>query len=335
MRLYIILVACLWAATSPLWGKIVFHSKRDGNLEIYTMDSDGSGQTRLTFNDATDSAPTWSPNGRQIAFHSYRHDDKNAHKAEMNTEIYVMNADGGNQRRLTHYPGLDAAPSWSPDGTQIAFTSTRNADKNQDFNIFVIDADGSNARQITDLEFAAKPKWSPDGRQIAFEAFIGHSREIYAANADGTSRFQVSHPRLGADMFLGGWSPNGKRIVYMEAVDTSVAKSVPVIATLNLAGRRKVVGQRKVRQWDRVPVPRMPMHSVSFSADGKSILFTGKKANQSNIYRFRLADNKLIQLTDNPGSDIAPQEWNPRLSVRPQRLLPLFWGEVKSNRLRH
>ena len=94
-------------------------------------------------------------------------------------------------------------------------------------------------RQITDLEFAARPKWSPDGSQIAFEAFIGHSREIYVANADGTSRFQVSRPRLGADMFLGGWSPDGKRIVYMEAVDTSVAKSVPVIATLNLVGREE------------------------------------------------------------------------------------------------
>ena len=324
----VMFVVSLWLITSPLWGKIVFYSKRDGNLEIYAMDADGSTQTRLTFNEATDSAPAWSPNGRLIAFHSHRHDDNDPHTDEANTEIYVMDADGGNQRRLTHYPGLDNYADWHPDGSQIAFTSTRSGT----FNIFMIDADGRNIRQITDLEFATRPKWSPDGSQIAFEAFIGHSREIYAANADGTSRFQVSRPRLAADMFLGGWSPDGKRIVYIEAVDTSVAKSVPVIATLNLVGRRKVVGQRKVKQWDRVPVPRMPLSTVAFSADGKSILFTGKTDNDWNIYRFRLADRVLIQLTNNPRSDIAPHEWNPALSVSPQKLVPKRWGEIKSNR---
>ena len=66
-----ILVACLWLVTNPLWGKIVFYSHRDGNTEIYTMDSDGSNSIRLTFNEARDKFPTWSPNGQQIAFHSY------------------------------------------------------------------------------------------------------------------------------------------------------------------------------------------------------------------------------------------------------------------------
>ena len=323
----LLLVASFWLVTNTLHAKIAFYSTRDGNSEIYTMDADGSRQTRLTFNAARDNAPSWSPNGRLIAFHSSRHDDNDPHTDEENTEIYVMDADGGNQRRLTRYPGLDTSPSWSPDSTQIVFSSTRNGT----FNIFMIDADGRNIKQITDLEFATRPRWSPDGRQIAFEAFIGHSREIYAANADGTSRFQVSRPRLAADMFLGGWSPDGKRIVYMEAVDTSVAKSVPVIATLNLVGRRKVVGQRKVKQWDRVPVPRMPLNTVAFSADGKSILFAGKTDKDWNIYRFRLADRVLIQLTNNPRSDIAPQEWNPLLSVSPQGLAPKRWGEIKSH----
>ena len=321
----VMLVASLWLVTSPLWGKIAFYSTRAGNSEIYTMDTDGSDPTRLTFNAARDNAPSWSPNGRQIAFHSSRHDDNNPHTAEENTEIYVIDADGGNQRRLTHYPGLDTGPDWHPDGSQIAFTSTRNGN----FNIFVIDADGTNIKQITDLEFAARPKWSPDGKRIAFEGYIGNQREIFVTNADGTGRFKVSKPRPDASMFLGDWSPNGKQILYTEAVDLSVAKSFPVIATLNL------VGQRKVKRWTRVPVPRMPFQTASFSANGKSILFAGKKDNDWNIYRFRLADHALIQLTDTPGSDKAPHEWNSRLSVQPQQLLPLFWGEIKSNGLRY
>ncbi len=321
-----ILVACLWLATSPLWGKIAFYSTRDGNSEIYTMHSDGSGQTRLTFNATRDNAPSWSPNGRQIAFHSSRHDDNDPHTAEENTEIYVMDADGGNQRRLTHYTGLDTCPDWHPDGSQIAFTSTRDGN----FNIYVMDTDGSNVKQVTDLKFAARPRWSPDGKRIAFEGYMGgNQRNIYVINANGTAPFRVSKPRPKAHMFLGDWSPDGKQVLYKETVNANLANSFAVIATLNL------VGQRKVKHWDRLLVPRMPFQTTTFSADGKSILFAGKKDNDWNIYRFRLVDHALIQLTDTPGSDKTPHEWNPRLSVRPQRLLPLFWGEIKSNRLRH
>ena len=316
-----ILVVCLWLVTSPLWGKIVFYSKRDGNREIYTMNSDGSDQTRLTFNGASDLAPAWSPNGRQIAFHSYRDNDEHVPKVLRNAEIYVMDPDGENPRRLTHHPGLDNYADWHPDGSQIAFTSSRTGE----FNIFVMDTDGSNVKQITDLELASRPKWSPDGKRIAFEGFVGNSREIFVVNADGAGRFKVSNPRPDAEMFLGGWSPDGKQILYKETVDFNLANSFPVIATLD------PVGRRKVKTWDRVPVPRMPLHSVSFSADGKSILFTGKKDNQSNIYRFRLDNHSLIQLTDNQGSDVAPHEWNPALSVSPRGVVPTRWGEIKSN----
>ena len=330
----VILVTSLWLVTSSLWGKIVFYSKRDGNVDIYTMESDGSDQKRLTFNEARDRIPAWSPNGRQIVFQSYR-DEKPFHHDDPrhldgNGEIYVMDADGGNQRRLTRDPGLDSSPSWHPDGTRIVFNSTRNSDKaNPNLNIFVMDDDGSNIKQITDLEFASNPEWSPDGKQIAFEGFIGGDREIFVVNTDGTGRFKVSNPRPDAAMFLGGWSPDGKQILYTEAVDSRADKSFPVIATLNL------IGQKNVKRWDRVPVPRMPFNTASFSADGKSILFSGKRDNQWNLYRFRLADRKLIQLTFPPSADAAPHEWNPRLSVQPQSLLPLFWGKIKSKRLRH
>src|ERR687883_930796 len=96
--------------------QIAFASDRDGNFEIYLMDADGGGLTRLTENNAEDLSPAWSPNGSRIAFVSNR---------DGNNEIYVMNADGTAQTRLTNNAAHDVGPAWSPDGTKIAFVSTR------------------------------------------------------------------------------------------------------------------------------------------------------------------------------------------------------------------
>jgi TolB protein len=84
---------------------VTFWSNRDGNMEIYVMNIDGSGQTRLTNDPASDSNPGWSPDGTMIVFHSER---------DGNREIYVMNADGSQPRRLTKDPSEDVAPDWGP-----------------------------------------------------------------------------------------------------------------------------------------------------------------------------------------------------------------------------
>ena len=315
----VMLVASLWLATSSLEGKIVFSSKREGNHEIYTMNSDGTNQTRLTFNKAADVRPTWSPNGQQIAFMSYRHNKKRA-------EIYVMDADGSNERRLTHHPGLDSYPDWSPDGKQIVFTSDRNANENHILNIFVMDADGGNVRQLTNTFFAQQPKWSPDGQWILYM-----EGEIFAIRPDGTDLWQVSVPKPQTAMNLGGWSPDGKQILYIEAINSSVNATTPIIATLAPNGRAEIIS------WQRIKRPLKALTTFSFGADGQSILFRGKtnfvgegfKEEPWNIYRFGLVDKQLIQLTDTPATDTAPRGWNPLLSVRAEELTPTRWGEIK------
>ena len=321
-----LLVTSFWLVTSPLEGKIVFYSDRDGNSEIYTMNSDGSNQTRLTFNESRDNAPTWSPNGQQIVFHSYRNG---------NAEVYVMNADGTNPRNLTNHPALDSYPYWSPDGNQIAFCSTQNGGKTQDLNIFVMDADGSNMKQITRIEFAADPRWSPDGKQILFEGDIDQGRQIYAIRPDGRGLWRVSEPKPITGMLLGGWSPDGKKVVYVETVGSEPDESVAVIATLHPAGRHLVVKREPLR------LPPWDMTSETWSTDGESILFAGrnpavtlrKDGYNWDIYRFRLQDGQLTQLTNHFQDDIAPHEWDPRLPVSPQGLTPTRWGAIKSTLL--
>ena len=314
------LVVGLWLTTTPLLGKIVFYSTRDGNAEIYTMNSDGSNQTRLTFNEVGDRWPTWSPNGQQIVFHSYRH-------GRNDPDIYVMDADGRNPRQLVNHPAFDVSPHWHPNRKRIAFM--RGEDN---AHLYTIDIDGNNLKWLTEADFIGRPRWSPDGERIAFEAVIGENRGIFVIDPDGTNQWQVSKPVPRSGMALGGWSPDGKKILY--TVSTAPLahggnwEDSMVIAKLHWANRQVI-------EFEPVILPSNPLLRVEgfgWGADGQSIIIGGKIGNW-DIYRFCLDTQELIQLTDSPATDTAAREWNPRLSVPPlTRRLPVCWGEIKSAR---
>ena len=120
-------------------GRIGFISDRDGDPEIYVMNSDGSSVTQLTHNEAYEGTPAWSQDGRRIVFTSYR---------DGNAEIYVMNSDGSGVTRLTRNEAMDDRPHWAPDGRHIAFMSNRDGDAE----IYVMNSDGSGVRQLTHNE---------------------------------------------------------------------------------------------------------------------------------------------------------------------------------------
>jgi Tol biopolymer transport system component len=177
----ILLAAGIEPVWSPDGSQIAFNSSRDGNIEIYLMNADGSNQVNLTNNSSLDGFSAWSPDGSQIAFLSNR---------DGNREIYVMNADGSNQVNLTNHSDVDVSPSWSPDGSQIAFVSNR--DGNHE--IYVMNADGSNQVNLTNNDSVDDSMvWSLDRTQIVFVSQRDGNSEIYIMNADGSNQVNLTN----------------------------------------------------------------------------------------------------------------------------------------------
>ena len=174
-------------------------AEEDRNSEIYLMDPNGTQIRRLTEQPKSDFEPAWSPDGKQITFVSYR-DLEQLPKGEIHRgEIYLMNADGTNLVNLTQVPErADGVSSWSPDGKQIAFTSAElfNADLLANSDIFVMDADGANRRNLTNHKALDEtPDWSPDGNRIAFTSDRDGNWEIFVMNTDGTNLINLTnHP---------------------------------------------------------------------------------------------------------------------------------------------
>jgi len=175
----------------PTWSldgkQVAFGSKRTGHFEIWVMNADGSGQKQLTKTDdkVGNNGAAWSPGGKHIAFSSTR----SGHYA-----IWVIDPDGAHPSQLTfpygdRYPDANA-PAWSPDGKKIAFWSGL---EHRYGNVFVMDADGSNRKQLTDQPAGIncdEPAWSPDGKKIIYATNRPGSDGIgnWIMNADGSDQ---------------------------------------------------------------------------------------------------------------------------------------------------
>ncbi len=182
------------------------------NCDIWVMNADGSEKTRLTSTTQPDpfspfvqeTWPTWSPDGTMIAYTSNAED--------IFQDIWVMNADGTDQTRLTVNEAFDAFPEWSPDGAKIAFTS----DRDEVDDIWVMDANGSDPMRLTSGQGVdERPDWSPDGNRIVFSRF---GRNIWVMNADGTNLTKLTDARRHKT--APTFSPNGNKIAFnMKARD--------------------------------------------------------------------------------------------------------------------
>lgn len=276
-------------------GELIFQSSRDGDTEIYLLNPDGSGVTKLTDNAAADLNPVWSPDGQKIAFQSNRDGD---------SEVWVMNDDGTGALQLTTDPAFDGSPTWSPDGDRIAFTSRRDGDDE----IFAMNADGSDEVQLTvnaaidedpawGRVFACVPACGSTGR-IAFTSDRDGNDEVYAMYGDGGDQTNLTaHP--AADSEPSWW------------LDTGNAARIAFVSDRGLAP-----GDSDLDIWDMgsngfapSSITDDPVDEVApaWSPDGNRIAYE-RVGTDREIYAAQASGNDALNLTNATTNERAP-DW--------------------------
>ena len=208
-------------------------------------------------------------------------------------DLYLMNADGTGQMRLTSNAGFYAWSSdWSPDGQQIVFT--RGEPDNPESSLYVMNRDGSGLRQLTDMPGAEwVPSWSPDSKRIAFVSKTDQVQQIFSINADGSDLRRLTDtvaPTYGPD-----WSPDGARIVY-----NSNASGSDQLYTMNADGTDQTqITAKGTDNW-----------GAAWSPDGNWIAYHSSRDGNGDIYLIRPDGSGEQRLTNDVAREFTPT-WSP------------------------
>ncbi len=263
-------------------GKIAFVSNRGGTFDIWTIEPDGTGLTRLTSTSQNNGGPRWSADGRKIAFERDYYVNNVLHQ-----EAWRMNADGSGQTFVT--VGTD--PSWSPDGNKIVFA--RRGNDTEGGGVFVNDG-------VTETKVApgtwdsVVPEWSADGQKIVYtNRSKGGFGYIYTVNADGTGNTKVT--TTGTD-YYGTWSPAGNKIAFQNPTFSPLH-----IWTMNADGTgRTQVGSTPEGE-----------ASPAWSPDGQKLVFESQdSAGQADILAMNADGTGIAHVTNDSAFDSDP-DWQP------------------------
>jgi Tol biopolymer transport system component len=275
---------------------ILFSSKRGGDYQDLYLQEFGSGQiTRLTHGDSSTFAGPFSPNGKKIVFTGFGLTD---------SYVGVMNADGSDPVNLTNLPDVsDGFPAWSPDGSQIAFTSRRDGNNE----LYLMDPYGYNLKRLTNNsvdDFA--PTWSPDGKQIAFLSDRDNTAGVYSIYIMNAAASWVKRlTQDGGNDYGPAWSPDGRQIVFR-----SVVKGQFDIFTVSVDGGDPL---------NLTNTPNSDEWSPAWSPDGSLIAFQTNRDGNWEIYTMNADGTDPVNLTNNPADDELPY-WKPASATTLTRL---------------
>jgi len=237
------LIELLTGKKSVFGSKIVYVSNKSGFKEIYECDFDGHGVEQLTNSRSISLTPALSPDGRYLAYTDFtsgrpalyiknlaekktsaasksgvsiapgwRNNNEVATTLsfEGDQKIYLLKPDGSLSRKVTSNRGIDLSPSFSPDGSKMAFVSSRNGQPQ----IFIQDLQGGEVHRLTfNGNYNTQPSWSPSGHKIAYSTMENRGEiNLFVINADGSGLLQLT--RSSGENEHPSWSPDGEMIVF-------------------------------------------------------------------------------------------------------------------------
>ena len=290
--------------------RIAFVSDReDGRtLQIWSMNPDGTDPLQITFGPGDKAQPRWSPDGQKLLY--VAPGGRDAFGNDLGLDIFVINADrSGEPTNLTASPGDDTDPAWSPDGTRIAFASTRVNDLRQVFVMGVRCEPSPATCNVTDAPhnlsagFAVEysPAWSPDGQTLAVAASINLAPgRIFIRSAEGgePTMFDRRDRIIGADHL--SWSSDGLWIAFSWLVRRGQQEIY--IASVERPGL------------DPKPLTNsLGNKEPAFSPNGQWIAFTSTRDQNPEIYIMTNNGSGQKNLTQHPGRDLQP-DWKPAIT---------------------
>ena len=311
-------------AKAPTTPKILFTSARDGNYDIYIMNSDGTEQVNLTRHRAADVDAVWSPTGEQILFVSDRDGPK---------DLYLMDPDGSNVRRVFKTDAYREDPTWSPDGKQIAYAFTEGI--GNPYYIYIATLGNQKEKLLVQGFF---PAWSPDGTEIVYIAYvpIGHTRLITLIDIRTRKQTRLlpkaamdwqNFPSwLGAkDKLVFSWNKHPLPPDFNPAIDRfpDAWRNKETIYTVNRDGTDLQQLIDEAGSYAQYPAS---------SPNGEEVLYSQQIEGRFQIFKVNVNSGIRTQLTDVVGRNLGGDWFDPEyaLPVSPQpKLLTTTWGDIK------
>ena len=307
-------VCGVWAE-APTSPKIAYSSWRDGNMDIFLMNPDGSEEVRLTHHLARDSGPEWSPTGEKILFSSDRDGDPGI------WDLYLMDADGSNVRRVFEKEAARGRATWSPDGKQIAYSRWEQGK----FFVYIAPINGKKEERIA---LGSLPAWSPDGTEIAFSVGApGDPKRISMLNVRTRKHKFFFPPKGPAWVRHHSWSPEGDRLAFAWYNRVEFRRENAHIETIYVLNRGSMETQQIVGEAGGAAV------NPVWSPHGDELLYEQHGANIGlQIFKIALNGGPPVQLTKSGSPHFLGDWFDPTfaLSVAPQpQLATGIWGQIK------